>query len=90
MVLGSTGHASDRSDDRWIGTWATAAQPARPSAVQTFRNQTLRLIVHTSVAGTKVRIRVSNTFGDRPLAIGNAHIARRSSGPISIRPPIGR
>ena len=80
VVLGSTGHASDRNDERWIGTWATAAQPARPSPVQTFRNQTLRLIVHTSVAGTKVRIKVSNTFGDRPLAIGNAHIARRSSG----------
>ena len=80
VVLGSAGHGSDRNDGRWIGTWATAAQPARPSAVQTFRNQTLRLIVHTSVAGTKVRITFSNTFGDRPLAIGSAHIARRSSG----------
>jgi len=80
VVLGSTGHAIARNDERWIGTWATAAQPARPSAVQTFRNQTLRLIVHSSVAGTRVRIRVSNTFGDRPLAIGNAHIARRRSG----------
>jgi lysophospholipase L1-like esterase len=50
-----------------------------PGSVQSFRNQTLRLIVHTSAGGTKVRIRISNTFGDQPLLIGGAHIARRTS-----------
>jgi lysophospholipase L1-like esterase len=62
----------------WIGTWAAAPQPSLPGAVQTFRNQTLRLIVHTSVGGTRVRIKVSNTFGDHALLIGAAHIARRA------------
>jgi lysophospholipase L1-like esterase len=61
----------------WIGTWATAAQAARPTSAQTFLNQTLRLIVHTSVPGKTVRIKLSNTFGDAPLVIGSAHIARR-------------
>ena len=32
----------------WIGTWATAPQPFMPGALQNFRSQTLRLIVHTS------------------------------------------
>ena len=64
---------------RWIGTWAAAAQPAAPK-VQTYKNQTLRLIVHTSVGGAKVRIRISNTYGEKPLAIGAAHLARRTSG----------
>ena len=63
----------------WIGTWATAAQPASPK-VQTYKNQTLRLIVHTSVGGAKVRIRISNAYGDNPLLIGAAHVARRTSG----------
>jgi len=63
----------------WIGTWAAASQPARPSSLQTFRNQTVRLIVHTSAGGTKVRIAVSNTFGDRPLVVGSAHVARRTT-----------
>jgi hypothetical protein len=35
--------------------------------------------VHTSAGGTKVRITISNTFGDHPLLIGGAHIARRTA-----------
>jgi lysophospholipase L1-like esterase len=38
----------------------------------------MRLVVHTSAGGTRVRIRISNTFGDVPLTIGGAHIARRA------------
>jgi lysophospholipase L1-like esterase len=64
----------------WIGTWATAAQPAMPGALQSFHNQTLRLIVHTSAGGTKARIRISNIYGAQPLVIGGAHIARRTDG----------
>lgn len=64
---------------RWIGTWAAAPQPAMPGTVRTFRNQSLRLIVHTSAGGMKVRIKISNTVGDRPLLIGGAHIARRTT-----------
>src|SRR5215475_2372224 len=62
---------------QWIGTWAAAPQPATPRH-QTFHNQTLRLIVHTSAGGSTVRIKISNAFGDRPLLIGGAHIARRT------------
>jgi lysophospholipase L1-like esterase len=69
--------AQDPSGKQWIGTWATAPQPPSPGHVQSFRNQTLRLIVHTSAPGTKVRIKISNTFGDHPLLIGGAHVARR-------------
>jgi len=35
--------------------------------------------VHTSVGGKKVRIKISNTYGDKPLLISAAHIARRTS-----------
>jgi len=62
----------------WIGTWATAPQPFLPGRSQSFRNQSVRLIVHTSAGGTKVRIKISNTYGDQPLLIGGAHIARRT------------
>jgi lysophospholipase L1-like esterase len=68
-----------RGGQQWIGTWASAPQPAAPNRAQTFRNQSLRLIVHTSVGGTKVRIKLSNIFGDQPLLIGAAHIARRTA-----------
>jgi lysophospholipase L1-like esterase len=84
LVSGSCGDrtvAAQKQDQGkvWIGTWATAAQPFLPGALLTYRNQTLRLIVHTSAGGKKVRIKISNTYGDQPLLIGAAHIARRTS-----------
>jgi hypothetical protein len=35
----------------WIGTWATSAQLFLPDALETYQNQTLRLIVHTNAGG---------------------------------------
>jgi lysophospholipase L1-like esterase len=76
----AAGPGTNASTPVWIGTWATAAQPAMPGALQSFHDQTLRLIVHTSAGGTKARIKISNTYGDQPLVIGAAHIARRTDG----------
>jgi lysophospholipase L1-like esterase len=64
-------------DTRWIGTWASAPQQPPSGSLRSFRNQTLRLIVHVSAGGTRVRIKLSNTFSGRPLRIGAVHIARR-------------
>ena len=33
-----------------------------------------------SAGGSRVRIRLSNQYGDRPLVIGSAHVALRTSG----------
>jgi lysophospholipase L1-like esterase len=74
----ASGADGDRDAKRWIGTWAAAPQPFLPGSLQSFRNQTLRLIVHTSAGGTKVRIKISNTYGDHPLILGGAHLARRA------------
>ena len=78
LLLGPKLAAAAR--DNWIGTWATAPQAAIPGNAQSVRNQTLRLIVHTSAGGKKVRVKFSNTFGDKPLIIGSAHIACRAAG----------
>ncbi len=40
--------------------------------------QTLRLDVHVSAGGANVSVRLSNIFGDRPLVVGAAHVARRT------------
>jgi lysophospholipase L1-like esterase len=71
--------ADNRGAKRWIGTWAAAPQPPIPGSLQDFHNQTLRLIVHISAGGPKIRIKISNTFGDQPSVIGGAHIARRTT-----------
>lgn len=63
----------------WVGTWAAAPQPFLPGSLKTFHDQTLRLIVRTSLGGERLRVRLSNTYGDRPLRIGAAHVARRTA-----------
>jgi lysophospholipase L1-like esterase len=67
--------------EQWVGTWGTApAGPPLAAQTQTFSNQTLRLIVHTTIGGTRVRIRISNELGTAPLRIGEAHVALRQGG----------
>lgn len=71
---------TDMGGSHWVGTWAAAPQSAIAAGIETYSNQTLRLIAHTSIGGKQVRIRISNVFGNQPLAIGAAHIARRAVG----------
>jgi lysophospholipase L1-like esterase len=42
-------------------------------------NRTLRQIIRTSIGGSRVRIRLSNEYGDRPLVIGAARVALRDT-----------
>lgn len=72
---------------RWFATWTASPSEAPPrpprdsvDRVPTLFNQTVRLVIRTSIGGDSVRIRVSNEYGDRVLAIGAAHIAVRESG----------
>jgi lysophospholipase L1-like esterase len=51
--------------------------PPRPAPLATFRNQTIRMIAHSTIGGRRVRIELSNSFGSVPLVIGAAHIALR-------------
>ena len=67
--------------ETWCATWGTAPAGPPPSAsTLSFSDQTLRLIVHTSIPGNRVRVRLSNEMGGAPLRIGAAHIGLRSSG----------
>jgi lysophospholipase L1-like esterase len=76
LTPASAQQAQPWTSEHWVATWGTApAGPPLPAALQTFNDQTLRLIVHTSISGSQVRIRVSNELGTAPLHIGAAHIA---------------
>src|SRR5690348_15878439 len=62
----------------WTATWgASEAVPAANG--QAFNNQTLRLIVHTTLGGDQIRLRIANTFGAKPLVIGAASVALQSN-----------
>ncbi len=49
-----------------------------PPALQTVKNQTVRMIVHSSIGGKQVRVRLSNAIGGSSVNLGAAHIALRA------------
>jgi lysophospholipase L1-like esterase len=70
----------------WVGTWASAqVQPAATGLSATgFTDQTVRNIVHTSVGGSALRIRISNVFGKAALVVGGAQVALSASGAATV------
>jgi len=66
----------------WVTTWTTSPSTLPPDEPtdSALDNQTVRLIVHTSIGGETIRLRLSNTHGDRSLDIGAVSVARQASG----------
>jgi lysophospholipase L1-like esterase len=61
--------------ERWVATWGAALAGAPTPSGQAYENQTLRLVVRTSIGGSQARVRLSNELGTASLHIGSAHIA---------------
>jgi len=61
-----------------VATWGAAAQPVGPAAP----DQTYRLVVHTSAGGSDLRIRLTNAYGESPLAVGHAFVGTRRGGAV--------
>ncbi|MFD8815463.1 SGNH/GDSL hydrolase family protein [Streptomyces sp. NPDC059627] len=74
LVVAATGRAgADAGPSLWAGSWEAAPSgtaPAMPGAA--FRN-----VVHLSVGGGAVRVRVSNRLGSAPLRLGAVTVALR-------------
>ena len=66
-----------RDNTHWVGTWTAAPAPAEGAA---FSNHTLRMTPRVSIGGSTLRVRISNAYGTRPLAIGAACVGLRSAG----------
>jgi lysophospholipase L1-like esterase len=71
-----------QANGKWVGTWAAAPAPAE--GVVGFNNHTLRQNPRISLGGDRLRLRVSNAYGVRPLTIGAAHVALRDKGPAIV------
>ena len=70
----------------WTGTWAASQQIPEPQnslPPEDLRDATVRQIFHLSIGGKMVRVRLSNTFGTKPLHFTSVHIAR----PLSLSSP---
>jgi lysophospholipase L1-like esterase len=75
LALASASHAAD-----WVQTWGAAPLPPTAAlgpfpATPSFNNQTVRQTVRVSLGGQRVRIRFTNEYGTKPLAIGAAVVA---------------
>jgi lysophospholipase L1-like esterase len=76
-------HASP-AHPRWLGSWAAA--PAGVGDLNC-QNCTIRDVVHSTISGQPVRIRLSNVFGTAPLVVAHTTVALPvAAGSGSVRP----
>ena len=69
---------SPATGEHWVCTWA--ASPMAGTWADEFQNQTVRMIVHVSLGGKRIRVQLSNAFGTHSLTIGSAHVAINQKG----------
>jgi len=88
LVLAAQTSGESNASEHWVATWAAAQQllaggiPGGPPAnlPATFADQTVRMIVHASLGGKRVRVKLSNMLGAQPLTIGAAHLGVHEGG----------
>ncbi len=81
-LLNTAALAQDHSDPRWVTTWATSPStlPNSDDESGSLQDQTIRLVIHSSVGGESMRLRLSNYHGDGPMEIGAVSVALHSEG----------
>src|SRR5580692_3946634 len=70
--------AAENPSQHWVATWSTSNAAVPDPA--TFKNQTLREIIHTSIGGQAVRIRLANTFGTQAVTFDSVYVGLQKSG----------
>jgi lysophospholipase L1-like esterase len=91
LLLSSGGTATATPRPRWTGTWSTALTTASlgntNGSLAGFTNQSIRMLVRTSVGGEKLRIRLSNAFGSQAISVGHATVGTPAApGSPSLKP----
>lgn len=70
--------SSSPQDWHWLASWGSAQQIPEAHnelTAEHWRDASLRQIVHVSIGGTRLRVRISNAFGTTPLLINGASVA---------------
>ncbi|MFM0640543.1 SGNH/GDSL hydrolase family protein [Paraburkholderia metrosideri] len=67
--------------DQWVASWHAAQQnynevALAPPPALNVSNETVRQIVHTSVGGNSLRLRLSNLFGTSSVTFNAVHVAK--------------
>jgi lysophospholipase L1-like esterase len=76
LAINAGGSAQATARAEWVGTWGTSPVSAGAgSSALGFTNQSVRMIVRTSVGGEAVRFRLNATFSTQPVSVGHATVA---------------
>jgi lysophospholipase L1-like esterase len=67
------------------GTRVSAWSPSMTTGGPSFTDQTIRMVAHSSVAGSAVRITLSDRYSPGPLTVGAVDIAVQDSGGTAVR-----
>jgi lysophospholipase L1-like esterase len=74
--------ASDHQGDS--GVRVSAWSPSMTTGGPSFGNQTIRMVMHSSIAGSDARITLSNRFSNSPLTVGAVDIAVQGNGGAAV------
>jgi lysophospholipase L1-like esterase len=84
--------------EHWVGGWATAPEDLRSvendiafggkASHQSLNNQTIRMVIHTTLPGKRVRLRFDNRYGETDLSIDAASVGLTSHDASLRRPPV--
>ena len=77
LLLLSLAARADAQQAQWVTAWGTAQQALADSGLT---NTTVRMIARVTIPGDAVRIRLDNTYGTVPVAIGTVHVGWRKTG----------
>ncbi|GLY86572.1 SGNH/GDSL hydrolase family protein [Actinoallomurus iriomotensis] len=68
--------AHNAAGTRWTATWAASPTAAAATGLSAtgLSDQTVRDVVHTSVGGWMLRIRLTNRYGDRPVTFDDMSV----------------
>jgi len=95
LITRAEAQGTGSAAEGWVTSWAASvqgpypvgnpsAQPDQtslfPDAAEGARDQTMRLVLRPSIWGRRTRLRFSNAFGTRPLALDGVHAGLHHGG----------
>ncbi|KAB1152836.1 SGNH/GDSL hydrolase family protein [Micromonospora sp. AMSO12t] len=80
-MVASAGPADTGASHRrtvWAGSWAAAVTRGNATGLTNtgLNDQSVRMVVHTTVGGERFRVRLSNSHGEQAVRVGRATVAK--------------
>jgi lysophospholipase L1-like esterase len=77
---------------KWVSAWGTSPSGVSSTTnyrqAQTFRDQTLRMVITPTLSGGDVRLRLTGRYSTKDTRIGHVTVALRASGASAVRSSI--